>query len=262
MPETLQRIAAPLVLCLALLAGCATQTLNTPTGRPEVTIPNADLEEIKNLLTQNAIDWGYHVREVTDYRAVYEKRGEGTGEAILFGSTYDPFPLYRLQYDLLPQGEAVRIVGNLAVVTNPGSGYERTQDLSKGKSGVQIQDFLTRLASYYTGYKQIEGRGTIGVQIDQDDLTILKVDAGSPAEQAGLQVGDRIVAVDGEPVADWKESGLRITGTPGTVVTLTVERDGQTRVIEVTRGAPIDIWGNRQTTPATTPTKPAGGPSQ
>src|SRR5690606_36268877 len=85
------------------------------------------------------------------------------------------------------------------------------------------------------------------------------------AEQAGLQVGDRTVAVAGEPVAGWKATGLRITGTPGTVVQLTVERDGEARTHRGhERGAnrhlgqPNGTDAGRASAPATTPAKPAG----
>lgn len=50
----------------------------------------------------------------------------------------------------------------------------------------------------------------------------------SPARDAGLQMGDRIVAVDGEPVADWEDFMIEIVPKAGRQVTLRVERDGAT----------------------------------
>ncbi len=70
----------------------------------------------------------------------------------------------------------------------------------------------------------------IGVQITQlnEDITITAVFRGTPAEGAGLQVGDRIVAVDEETAEEWtvEDASQRIRGPAGTAVRVTVERSG------------------------------------
>jgi membrane-associated protease RseP (regulator of RpoE activity) len=53
-------------------------------------------------------------------------------------------------------------------------------------------------------------------------------DRPSPAQEAGLQLGDRIVAFDGEAVHTWEELTPLIQQHPGATVTLTVLRDGRT----------------------------------
>jgi carboxyl-terminal processing protease len=57
---------------------------------------------------------------------------------------------------------------------------------------------------------------------------------GSPAEGAGIQAGDFVLAVDGESVdgSAMNDQITRIRGEPGTDVTLTIERDG---------GEPFDV---------------------
>ena len=70
----------------------------------------------------------------------------------------------------------------------------------------------------------------IGVQISQlnDRITVTAVFRGFPAERVGIQVGDVIVGVDGESTDGWTtgDASLRIRGTPGTMVTVSVERAG------------------------------------
>ena len=56
---------------------------------------------------------------------------------------------------------------------------------------------------------------------------------GSPAAQAGLQTGDTLVALDGEPIGAWESFLLTMARTePGQTVVVTVERDGRERDIE------------------------------
>ena len=65
---------------------------------------------------------------------------------------------------------------------------------------------------------------------------------GSPAEEAGLQPGDQILAIDGEPTTGESVSSLVyvVRGEAGTDVTLTIRRDDEEMDITVTR-AVIDL---------------------
>lgn len=77
----------------------------------------------------------------------------------------------------------------------------------------------------------------IGVQISNSvPYTIVGVIAGAPAEQAGVQVGDIIIAVNGIPAAEQTYASLReqIRGAAGTAVTLTVLRPSADRLLDIT----------------------------
>ena len=50
---------------------------------------------------------------------------------------------------------------------------------------------------------------------------------GFPAREAGLLRGDRIVAIEGQPVEKWEELAKQIHQSPGRPVRLTVEREGK-----------------------------------
>jgi regulator of sigma E protease len=78
------------------------------------------------------------------------------------------------------------------------------------------------------------------MQVGGDPSTsIATVTADSPAEQAGILAGDRVIAVDGEAV-DGVALGERIIGSGGEPLRLTVVRDGEQRTIVVT---PAEIDG-------------------
>jgi carboxyl-terminal processing protease len=82
----------------------------------------------------------------------------------------------------------------------------------------------------YAGDYRFVGIGVMVMPVpERQRVTIIAVFPGSPAEQAGLQIHDNILAVDGKPVID--ETGFRrdrILGPEGTTITITVQTPGQT----------------------------------
>jgi len=66
--------------------------------------------------------------------------------------------------------------------------------------------------------------GTLIVGFDRPTAVVGTVERGSPAAAAGLRPGDRIVAVDGEPVRWWNEVEEAIRQRPAGQVTLALER--------------------------------------
>ncbi|WP_350347108.1 site-2 protease family protein [Agromyces sp. G08B096] len=59
-------------------------------------------------------------------------------------------------------------------------------------------------------------------------------DPAAPGAAAGLEPGDRIVSIDGEPIGSWEESTAIIREHPGDEIVVVVERDGAERSLEVT----------------------------
>jgi S1-C subfamily serine protease len=60
---------------------------------------------------------------------------------------------------------------------------------------------------------------------------------GSPAEAAGLQAGDIIVALDGEPLTEESDlATLILPHAPGDTITLRVLRDNSATEIDLTLG--------------------------
>lgn len=83
------------------------------------------------------------------------------------------------------------------------------------------------------------GAPWLGVVITHgaDGARVLQVVPGSPAEEAGLRSGDRITAVNGEPVNDRHPlPDILRRHRPGETVRLTVVRDGEERTVSVTLG--------------------------
>jgi regulator of sigma E protease len=61
-----------------------------------------------------------------------------------------------------------------------------------------------------------------------------RLTGGGPAVQAGLAMGDRIIAVDGRPVQYWEEVLQAVQDQHGGIVQFTVKRDAGERTVRVT----------------------------
>lgn len=88
--------------------------------------------------------------------------------------------------------------------------------------------------------------GGVGMEVDTVDgiLTVVAPLKGTPAEQAGIEAGDRIIAIDGKSSSGMSttEAVKLIRGEVGTKVSLTVVKksNGQTTVKDIMRSL-IDI---------------------
>jgi regulator of sigma E protease len=72
------------------------------------------------------------------------------------------------------------------------------------------------------------------VPVYRDMPTVVgAMEAGSPAERVGLQVGDRIVRVDDDRVENWQDYYLAIGGKANREVTLLVDRAGESLTVQV-----------------------------
>ena len=91
-----------------------------------------------------------------------------------------------------------------------------------------------------TGWK-LEGKepdplGSLGITPFEPLIPAIlaEVQEGEPGARAGLKVGDRIVSVEGQAVADWAGLVKRFQASPGKTLTFTVERAGTTLELAVT----------------------------
>jgi carboxyl-terminal processing protease len=77
----------------------------------------------------------------------------------------------------------------------------------------------------------------IGAYVDTDGeyLTIVSPIEGSPADLAGLQPGDKVIAIDGEDMTGVapEQARLKVLGPEGTKVKLTIAREGEAAPLEV-----------------------------
>ncbi|RLE03099.1 MAG: hypothetical protein DRJ11_05265 [Candidatus Aminicenantes bacterium] len=129
------------------------------------------------------------------------------------------------------KGEVIGITSIILAPTggNIGIGFAIPSNLAK-----KVIEQLKKNGRVIRGYL-----GVIVSDIDQDTMTVLKLDSkqgalvnnvqpGTPAEKAGLKVYDVIIAIDGQPIKNANDLSFRIAEIPpGKEVTITIIRDGK-----------------------------------
>lgn len=103
-----------------------------------------------------------------------------------------------------------------------------------------INDYLATLdthsmylsgSEYEQGFSTLVGYSGIGISMQQtpEGIMITSVNRSGSAYTAGVKIGDRIVALDGEDVTQMTATQIseKSRGDAGTTLRLTVERDGQ-----------------------------------
>ncbi|MCD8145359.1 MAG: trypsin-like peptidase domain-containing protein [Oscillospiraceae bacterium] len=91
--------------------------------------------------------------------------------------------------------------------------------------GVYLQDY---------SYTNISGETITGAMV-------YSVESGSAAEEAGLQRGDLITAIDGEAITSSTEATTAVSShAAGDTITITIDRNGETIDLTVTLGSKIE----------------------
>lgn len=107
--------------------------------------------------------------------------------------------------------------------------------------------------------------GIAGGQTASDQVGAVVGEVSGAAAEAGIEVGDVIVSVDGQQVQSIESlQGIIGTHSPGDTITVEVDRDGVTKTLDVTLGAASSTSngsgssGSRNPGSPTNPTNPFG----
>ncbi len=104
---------------------------------------------------------------------------------------------------------------------------------------------LVLLSVFLLAYGNVHETTTLGrvndcikpltaVTATKADDTCSPTDQKAPAAISGLTAGDKVVAVDGRPVGTWEDVRNAIRPAAGRQIAMTVERNGTTRILNVT----------------------------
>lgn len=149
----------------------------------------------------------------------------------------------------IPMGGYVKMVGEESPVEKGGSG---PVDPAKSFS---LKPLWTRAlivfagpgmnfvlaAVIFAGVFTFQGRPVLPAALG-------RIEPGGPAAQAGLQTGDRVVAVEGRPVAHWEDLVKAVQASRGETIQFVVQRGADERKVAFTpvRTKVRDIFGDER----------------
>jgi hypothetical protein len=120
------------LVIISILGGCVSTPvkLNTPSGRPEVTISGATKKKISDIIINRELSKGWDLKNQTDSLLIFTRKNTNFGARLLLGSRYDTVPENRLTYTLVENENGIRVFFKAEIVTNPGSAFEQVTDVT------------------------------------------------------------------------------------------------------------------------------------
>jgi regulator of sigma E protease len=161
----------------------------------------------------------------------------------------------RWRLSMLPLGGYVQFAGDMSPASQPSEDYlalppeERAQCFQARplwqKALIVAAGPVTNLliaVLIFAGFAMTYGKPVV-------PPVIRDFSESSPALAAGLEAGDRILAVDGAAIDDFEQVRAFVMPYPGRTISLTYERDGATSSVPITIGSVemVDRFGNRST---------------
>jgi len=166
----------------------------------------------------------------------------------------------RWKVSAVPLGGYVQFAGDMNPASQPSPewlalpAHERAQTFQSKplwqRALIVLAGPVTNLLvaiAIIAGFLMIYGR-TMPVDPAQENY-VAAFTEDSPARAAGLRAGDRIAAIDGEPMLRWEHVQQAVALHPNKRMILTVEREGQVLSVPVTTLAveERDRFGNKST---------------
>jgi hypothetical protein len=158
----------------------------------------------------------------------------------------------RVSYDIAALPSGVRVISDLAVITNPGSAFEKRTDINEGPASAEVQAILMLLEPELNSQSPLQMARAKGIVLG---LTPYPVDGAiakekglaSPrgmlvavvaqnglAERGGVKVGDILLTYRGQPVSSLNDFGAALAASKkGENVRLQLWRDGAEVSVDV-----------------------------
>lgn len=143
---------------------------------------------------------------------------------------------------LIPLGGYVRMAGDLTDEESTGADYEylskpkwqRFLILMAGPIANLILAVLFLALFFMGGTEELKEKSPVFGSVVED----------SPAAEAGLREGDRVLDVNGEPVAEWEDLRMTVGLNAETPVRLRIDRDGEQFVTTITPKRVMTPYGS------------------
>jgi len=128
------------------LVGCATAPHNdTPSGKPEVTVPKASAAAAKSYITDRMTNAGYRLEKDSQYQLVFGRLGRQKLVQASWG--------YKANFLITEQNPGVRVVADLGMVLYEGTPLERAYPGAFEQYSDPQEDAYRQINDVLTGLK-------------------------------------------------------------------------------------------------------------
>lgn len=115
---------------------------------------------------------------------------------------------------------------NKILITAPGNKLEL--EVKRNSSDIIVRPTVGEMPEFRGGYIGIAPMLFLG-----NEATVDGVMPGRPADEAGLKKGDKVVAINGQPVKDWFDLIEKVDANKGSEATVVVLREGERREFKI-----------------------------
>lgn len=232
-----------LVFASALLcssAPAAAQMAHTPSGQPEVAFNATTVTDAEGKIASACMDRGWTVTAQTANEVTCQIPFGGFKQALagaLLGNAYSTPPNVYAQFNLAQVGDNVRAQAHAWMETQMAFGQVRQMAYTDDKTKTGLMSLMASAGGSLPDGTTFTGNylGIDNNPSDQSALTLTHVFSGTPAADAGLNVGDQITAINGKGFKNPDDFGKRLNKIKEPTYTITVNRQGQSMTFTVQR---------------------------
>lgn len=132
----------------------------------------------------------------------------------------------------IPLGGYVKMLGEDDEVGDPVDRLRSFSAQSLGRRTLIVAAGpVMNLAFAFVAYVLLAA--AYGVHVPSGEPVLGSLSKDMPAMQAGLEAGDRVIAIDGAPVESWEGLAERVRASGGATMQLSIERDGAPQTVEL-----------------------------
>lgn len=226
------RLAMYLFILIAFVgcAGAPLKPLDTSTGKPEIVV-NASKKAIAEYLIDQMLSKGCMIKSQSENVLVLYKSTTYTTSSLL--NPQEIPAEIRVTFNFVTVPDGVRVMTDISGIKYPNTTYEQVvQNVSGAEEAAHSLQIVLNDMKFDLEDKN---PGKSGALISMaDGKTILGIEKNSPAEKAGLQVGDIIMSIDGVATTDDELENFKLRNKEaGTTHQFFISRKGKTQTIAI-----------------------------
>ncbi len=143
------RLAHAAILFIGLCGCQAVPPIQTPSGRPECFIDGIEPAPVQAYCVERMIANGAVLQQQTPSQLVFWVENDNMMANTLLGSQYDPTTTHEYRFIFSPVRGGTQVYGQIALLTNEGSAFERRTDLTSGQAGYDMWQALVRIREHF-----------------------------------------------------------------------------------------------------------------